>query len=184
MGSVKVIGCIRLVLSVVLAICLASCEKHDGVSYFKSKCIAEMNGQTYIDQSPLTYIFSPAGATPSIHRYGNCLTQFKSNLKIERDGGVVYYVEINLYTDDESEYIDKEYIFERTDIPDWDETMSDLEYLLFCEYNSISYAKINGDIMDSGTFRITSYDRENGAIKNGKFTLTYRGRVMSGEFWF
>lgn len=29
---------------------LTSCEKHDGINYLKSKCTADLNGQTYIDK--------------------------------------------------------------------------------------------------------------------------------------
>lgn len=44
---------IAIKLLLVLTICiLSSCEKHEGVQYFKSKCVAELNGHTLIDQTP------------------------------------------------------------------------------------------------------------------------------------
>lgn len=51
-----------LLLLVLLINVTTSCEKHDGIEYFKSKCEAELNGQLLIDQSRFNLI----GPTPTL----------------------------------------------------------------------------------------------------------------------
>ena len=46
----KLSSAIILLLAIISIV--SSCEKHDGVQYFKSKCEAEINGQKLIDQTP------------------------------------------------------------------------------------------------------------------------------------
>lgn len=52
-----VIACVTLLFT--------ACEKHDGEFWFKAKCVASLNGQEYIDQTPLKYLFL-AEITPRI----------------------------------------------------------------------------------------------------------------------
>lgn len=51
-----------------IAFSLTSCEKHEGELYLKSKCTAELNGKTYIDQTRIEQTFNPFAptATPYI----------------------------------------------------------------------------------------------------------------------
>lgn len=42
-----------------IAFSLTSCEKHEGELYLKSKCTAELNGKTYIDQTRIEQTFNP-----------------------------------------------------------------------------------------------------------------------------
>lgn len=44
-----------IALVVTLVACLTSCEKHDGVYYSKNKCVAELNGKSYIDQPRISF---------------------------------------------------------------------------------------------------------------------------------
>ena len=62
---------IKIVASLFTAIVCAmtlftACEKHDGETYFKSKCTVELNEQSYIDQQLFLAAMSPAFTmTPS-----------------------------------------------------------------------------------------------------------------------
>ena len=71
---------------------LTSCEKHDGINYLKSKCTAELNGQTYIDQQPYTYIFGPTHPTPFLE-YSQYEATFETYLSTERGGKIAVYCE-------------------------------------------------------------------------------------------
>ena len=82
---------------------LTSCEKHDGINYLKSKCTAELNGQTYIDQQPYTYIFGPTHPTPFLE-YSQYEATFETYLSTERGGKIAYIVRINLFVDTPEEF--------------------------------------------------------------------------------
>lgn len=69
-----------------------SCEKHDGINYLKSKCTAELNGQTYIDQQPYTHIFGPTYPTPFLV-YSKYEATFETYLSTERGGQDCLYCE-------------------------------------------------------------------------------------------
>lgn len=71
-----------------ISLSFTSCEKHDGINYLKSKCTAELNGQTYIDQQPYTYIFGPTYPTPFLE-YSQYEATFETYLRTERGGKIV-----------------------------------------------------------------------------------------------
>lgn len=84
---------------------LTACEKHDGIDYFKSKCIAELNGQKYIDQTPFT-INPNVIITPELNYSEKELT-FMTLLRSERNGEIALTVRINLYCEDSGELLKK-----------------------------------------------------------------------------
>lgn len=153
---------------------LSSCEKHDGLSYFKSKCEAELNGQTYIDQTLFT-ISPDAIVTPQLVRTNNGF-EFFSLLRTKRGGDIAYTVCINLFTTEPDASLTEEQHIEKvaTDIPDQ-------EYSRYCLENKISYATVNGDIVSTGTFKITSYDLQHGNYQ-GTFTLDFSEGTLEGKF--
>lgn len=76
---------ILLLLVLANTICIvSSCEKHEGIHYFKSKCVAELNGQTLIDQTPFN-IGPNSINTPSLDA-GEYTVEFNSSLSNERGG--------------------------------------------------------------------------------------------------
>lgn len=158
-----------------------ACEKHDGMEYFKSKCTAELNGQTYIDQLPFIYILSPnASKTPSFRCDGNSAL-FETDLCKERGGTPLYYVSIHLFVSTPDEFLDKEQNIEKIDIDYPEDKPTDWDYVRYCEENQVSYARVNGELTNGGTFKITSYNKEKGLCK-GIFTLTFSEGTLKGEF--
>lgn len=153
---------------------LSSCEKHDGLSYFKSKCEAELNGHTYIDQSLFT-ISPDAIITPEFVPTDNGL-EFFSLLRTKRGGDIAYAVRINLFTTEPDAYLTEEQHIEKvaTDIPEHD-------YRLYCQENRISYAVVDGEIVSTGTFKITSYNLQQGNYQ-GTFTLNFSEGTLQGKF--
>ena len=141
-------------------LCLTSCEKHDGINYLKSKCTAELNGQTYIDQQPYTHIFGPMRPTP--------------------------FLEYNqyLFVDTPEEFIHQPQTIEKIDIANDDTLISDRDYRQYCKDNKVSYATVNGEVIDEGTFQITSYDKNEGQPNcYGTFTLQFSEGTLKGEFY-
>lgn len=170
-----------IVMALALVACLTSCEKHDGVLYFKNKCIAELNGKSYIDQLPLT--FSPdVFTTPNLQRDENHAV-FKTHLSETRGGAVAYYVEIVLYTNEPNAYLYDELTFQRVDTGSPDEPQPAWEYTKYCSEHKISYARINDEIVEGGTFKITSYDKEKDYVAHGTFTLTFSEGTLKGKFF-
>lgn len=165
----------------VCAMCLlAACEKHDGIDYFKSKCVAELNGQTYIDQTPFT--LSPdVIITPEFYCSDNDL-HFRTLLRAERNGTLRYAVDIQVFASGPDELLNKEHAFERMDVESPDgKPLERWEYVQYCHDNKISYARVNDEMAESGTFSITSYDKENGKCR-GTFILKFSEGILKGEF--
>lgn len=77
----KLSSAIKLLLAMTIFI-VSSCEKHEGIHYFKSKCVAELNGQTLIDQTPFN-IGPNSINTPSLDA-GEYTVEFNSSLSNER----------------------------------------------------------------------------------------------------
>lgn len=98
--SIKSVAVISLLL---IACALSSCEKHDGIYYSKAKCTAELNGQTFIDQSPL--ITAPDATTTPSFSTAETHAEFKSYLSPERGKSPVYAVEIRLFSDNPWDYL-------------------------------------------------------------------------------
>ncbi|MDE6121315.1 MAG: hypothetical protein K2F63_05955, partial [Muribaculaceae bacterium] len=73
----ELLSAIMLLIAIV-----SSCEKHDGIQYFKSKCVAELNGKTLIDQTPFN-IGPNSINTPSLVA-NEYIVEFYSSLSNER----------------------------------------------------------------------------------------------------
>ena len=164
-------------------LCLTSCEKHDGINYLKSKCTAELNGQTYIDQQPYTHIFGPMRPTPFLE-YNQYEATFETYLSTERGGKIAYIVRINLFVDTPEEFFLQPQTIEKIDIANDDTLISDRDYRQYCKDNKVSYATVNGEVIDEGTFQITSYDKNEGQPNcYGTFTLQFSEGTLKGEFY-
>lgn len=175
---------IKLLLAIAISI-LSSCEKHEGIQYFKSKCIAELNGHTLIDQTPFN-IGPDAINTPSIiaNEYS---IEFKSILRNERGGTPLYGITVVLFAKTPWEYLTQPQTIKYIKIGETDEEPASWDYTRYCRDNQISYATIisysnyENEIVKDGTFEVTSYDREN-KVYNGTFTLTFSEGTLNGEF--
>ena len=175
-----------LFATIACAICmLTPCEKHDGETYFKSKCTAELNGQTFIDQQLLIAAISPAFIMTPSFNYNDCKATFSTALSKERREYALYYVDIYLFPDSLEDLLGKELSFERKEIEYADGEPTAWEYAQYCEDNKIPYARIfsserlDSDFAEKGTFRITSDEKDN---YSGTFTLQFSEGTMTGEF--
>ena len=166
---------------------LTSCEKHDGINYLKSKCLAELNGQMYIDQQPYSYIFGPTYPTP-FFEYSQYEARFETYLSTERGGKIAYIVRINLFVDTPEEFFHQPQTIEKIDIVDAGTLISDRDYCQYCKENKVSYATVNGEVIDEGIFQITSNNKTEGQSYctngNGTFTLQFSEGTLKGEFYF
>lgn len=168
-----------LYVFMVCAICLlTACEKHDGVRYFKAKCVAELNGQSFIDQTQFT-ISPNAIVTPRL--YCDDAVRFETILRTERKGDMVFSVDISLFVRAEDIVPDKEYVIEKMDIESLGSDAPVWEYTRYCEVNDISYACILREIPDRCSIRFTTFDTEK-SIYQGTFTLNFSEGVLKGEF--
>lgn len=170
-----------IVMALALVAGLTSCEKHDGVYYSKNKCVAELNNKTYIDQSPIS--FNPDVYTTPYFLRGENHAEFNTHLKETRNGEVVYYVKIVLYTNEPSAYLYDAQTFQRVDTGSPDEPLPAWEYAKYCRDNQISYARVNDEIVEGGTFKITSYNKEKDHVSHGTFTLTFSEGTLKGKFF-
>lgn len=176
-----------LLVAIVCTMCLFSaCEKHDSETYFKSKCMAELNGQTFIDQQLLLSAMNPSFTMTPSFNYNEGKAAFQTALSKGRGGKVLYYVDIFLFSDSDEELLGKEQSFERRDIDYTDGEPTDWEYTQYCNENKIAYASVfscetlSGEIADKGTFRITSDKKDN---YSGTFTLQFSEGTLTGEFF-
>lgn len=162
---------------IVFVICLlTACEKHDDITYFKSKCVAELNGRSFIDQTPFT--IAPAMVTPYL-LCDNAI-RFNTLLRTERNGDIAFYVEINLFADKRDIVTDKEYIIEKTDIESLGNDAPIWDYTRYCDDNAVSYARIDSEIPDRCSIRFTAFDTEK--HYHGIFTLDFSEGTLKGEF--
>lgn len=181
----KISSAIILLLAITVCI-VSSCEKHDDILYFKSKCVAEINGQTLIDQTPFN-IGPNSINTPSLDA-GEYTVEFNSNLSNERGGTPLYAVTVIVFVNSPLEYLTQPqtikyvYIGESDDEPAqwWD-------YIKYCNENKISYATIlsysdyKTEIVKEGSFKITSYDKEKN-VYTGIYTLKFSEGTLNAEF--
>lgn len=158
---------------------LTACEKHDGTDYFKAKCVAELNGTTYIDQTPFS--LSPdVIVTPSLRCSDRALT-FTSMLRTEHKGPVAYTVSVYIFTDEPDQFLTEEQTIEKIDFEATDSSLYESEYARHCRDNKISYATVNDEIVKSGTFAITSHDTA-ARRYSGSFTLRLAEGTLTGRF--
>lgn len=165
-------------------LCLTSCEKHDGISYYHSKCEAELNGQYLIDQTAFNWglgLKSPYIATSEY------TLEFESQLSPERGAMPLVYVYINIFVDKPWAFLTEPQTIKFVDIEDIDEEQSPWDYMRYCDDNKINCAKISWtanpktEIVKEGTFQITEYDKEKLTYK-GKFSLQFSEGALNGEF--
>lgn len=164
---------------------VSSCEKHDGILYFKSKCVAELNGQTLIDQTPFN-IGPNSVNTPSLVA-SEYTVEFSSSLSNERGASPLYAVKIKLFVNDPWEYLKQPQTIKYINIGESDEEPAPWDYTKYCFDNKISYATIlcyhdyDTEIVKEGSFEITSYDKEQQKY-NGRFSLNFSEGTLNGEF--
>lgn len=167
------------------AMCLLmSCEKHDGIQYFKAKCVAELNGQSYVDQTPFT-ISPNAIVTPSI--YYDEAVRVSTLLRTGLKGDTAFGIDINLFINPKDIITDREYIIEKQDIESLGNEPSKSDYVRHCEDNNVSYADIisyadmQSEIPSRCSIRFTTYDPDKRQYQ-GTFTLTFSEGTLKGEF--
>lgn len=171
---------IKMVYSIIM-ICIANiltgCEKHDWIEYFKSKCIAELNGQSFTITSHVT---------PKLY-FGDDYLSFTTHLRAERSGSIVYCVDIIIYANEIDELLGKEIIIEKIDnfdIPE-DDPFYRMKYIHYCIDNKISYATVfrplDEEIITGCSFEIMSYDKGRRNY-HGTFTLNLSEGTIKGEF--
>lgn len=167
------------------AMCLLmSCEKHDGMQYFKAKCVAELNGQSYVDQTPFT-ISPDVIVSPSI----DCddAIRFTTLLRTGLKGDVAFGIDINLFINAQDIVMDREYIIEKQDIESLGNEPATSDYVRYCRDNNVSYADIlsyalmHSEIPSRCSIKFTTFDPEK-RIYQGSFTLTFSEGTLKGEF--
>lgn len=161
-----------------IAFCLTSCEKHEGELYLKSKCTAELNGKTYIDQTRIEQTFNPFAPTATPYIEYNPETTggwFETDLGPDRDAPAEYFIKIFIPKD----LLKGEHL---TSTAGRSMFESDLDYKVYCQNNGIAYATIGGELVDNGTFEITSYDLDNGWAY-GRFSLPFSEGTITGQFY-
>ena len=177
---------VLLLLVLAITICIvSSCEKHDDIQYFKSKCVAELNGQTLIDQTPFN-IGPNSINTPSLDA-GEYTVEFNSNLSNERGGTPLYAVTVKLFVNSPLEYLTQPQTIKYVNIGESDDEPAPWDYIKYCNETKISYATIlsysdyKTEIVKAGSFKITSYDKEKN-VYTGIYTLKFSEGTLNAEF--
>ncbi|MDE5760323.1 MAG: hypothetical protein K2I11_05100 [Bacteroides sp.] len=78
-------------------------------------------------------------------------------------------------------FLNKEQNIEKIGIDYQEDKPNNWNYVRYCEGNQVSYARVNGELINGGTFKITSYNKEKGQYK-GIFTLIFSEGTLKGEF--
>ena len=165
-------------------LCLTSCEKHDGVGYYYSKCEADLNGQYFIDQSRVDW--GLGGRSPHIIA-SEYEIDFESKLSTERGGFPLYYVYIDMF-------VEKPWAFQRepqtiryVQPEETEGVQTQWDYTRYCACNKINYAKIfisttsETEIVKEGSFQITEYDKEKSTYK-GNYELQFIEGTLKRDF--
>lgn len=175
-----------IILLLAITICVvSSCEKHDDILYFKSKCEAELNGQTLIDQTPFN-IGPNSINTPSLTA-NEYTIEFESILSKERGGTPLYAVTVKLFVNNPWEYLTQPQAIKYIKIGESDDEPEYWDYTRYCHDNKISYATIlsysdyKNEIVRDGSFEFISHDKEKN-VYNGIFTLNFSEGTLTGEF--
>lgn len=180
--SVSVGKSVWAVLALIFTLVMtASCEKHDGQSYFKSKCEVDFGARTYIDQCPLSYIFSPiAIVTPYLcpcqQTDKGQRVEFMSYLREQRGKMPVFSVCFNLLMDADD-------VLGKTFVVKYDKTSGTqdaVRYTDYCLENGISYGTIAGEPVLEGAFTVTGRDSDN--YLSGTFVATTVNGTYTGRF--
>lgn len=167
------------------SLCLTSCEKHDGVGYYYSKCEADLNGQYLIDQSRFDWGLG-VGKSPHIIA-SECEIDFESKLSTERGGFPLYYVYIDMFVEKPWAFLTEPQIIRYVQPDDAEEVQTPWDYTRYCDYKKINYAKIfisttsETEIVKEGSFKITEYDKEKSTYK-GNFELQFSEGTLKGDF--
>lgn len=112
--------------------------------------------------------------------YNQYEAMFETYLSTGWGDNVAYIVRINLFLDTPEEFIYQPQTIEKIDIADADTLISDKDYRRYCMENKVLYAIVNGEVIDGGTFQITSYDKNEGCY--GTFTLQFNEGTLNGTF--
>ena len=181
--------CIVIPIILVTIICaflfLNSCEKHEGIGYYYSKCEAELNGQFLIDQSRFDWGLG-IGKTPFLG-VSEYKANYESKLSTERGNMPLYYVYIQVSVDEPWEYLTEPQTIKFTKIEGIDEENRPWDYRSYCDYYKINCATIflssnsKTEIVKEGSFQITEYDMKKRVYK-GKFTLLFSEGTLKGDF--
>lgn len=182
---------LAILLLTVAGVSTVSCEKHNGKSYFKQNCTAELNGRSYIDQTPLEYIMSPlATVTPYLepdeHRD---YLHFHTALARKRGAAKEYFIDIYLYAKNTEELIGETILFKRESRPEGSAT--DFNSPLYSDYyrwlieNAHNFAVINKgcdtEYAEIGKFNLYSCNEEN-RLCTGSFSLFFSEGTLTGAF--
>ncbi|MBD5230221.1 MAG: hypothetical protein HDS69_09355 [Bacteroidales bacterium] len=160
---------------------LSSCEKHDDIVYFKSKCEADLNGQYLIDQTPFNWGLGPR--TPYVIASEH-EAEFTSDLSVDRHTMPLYYVTIQVYADEPWNFL---YSTETIELVNTDDAQSISDYKNYCREHRINFATIfltstlETEVVKEGSFKITSYNKEK-QICSGTFTLQFSEGTLTGNF--
>ena len=166
---------------------MTSCEKHEENYYFKQNCTAQLNGQSYIDQTRLESVMLPlARVTPCLEHDGPNYLCFTTELAKERDSAMEYYIDIYLNAESVTELVGKEILFKKESMPAQSTNQSLSEYYRWLRENSYNYAHITTDryaneLAELGSFRIEFYD-EKESLYCGSFSLQFSEGTMTGKF--
>lgn len=169
----------------------SSCEKHEENYYFKQNCTAQLNGQSYIDQTRLESVMLPlARVTPCFEHDGQNYLCFTTELAKERDSAMEYHIDIYLNAESVTKLVGKEILFKKESMPEQSENQSLSEYYRWLRENSYNYAHVTTDhhvneltdeLAELGSFRIESYDEKEG-LYCGSFSLQFSEGTMTGQF--
>ena len=176
-----------MLLLIMTGVCMTSCEKHEDNYYFKQNCTAQLNGQSYIDQTRLESVMLPlARVTPCLEHDGQNYLCFTTELAKDRDSAMEYYIDIYLNAESVTELVGKEILFKKESMPEQSENQSLSEYYRWLRENSYNYAHITTDryaneLAELGSFRIESYDEKEG-MYCGSFSLQFSEGTMTGQF--
>lgn len=182
-----------MLLLIMMGVCTTSCEKHEGNYYFKQNCTAQLNGQSYVDQTRFEAIMSPlATVTPYLKHdeYENYL-HFKTELAKDRDSAKEYYIDIYLNAKSTTELVGKEILFKKESMSGVSEdqltSVRLTQYYKWLKENYLHFAVIGTDpyseseVAELGRFKIESFNEKEGAYC-GSFSLQFSKGTMTGKF--